>query len=282
MSNSPIAVRRLTRMWAIGLVLVGLSGCGLLGKEFDETEQWSAAKLYNEAAARLDGGDYQRAIELYQKLEARYPFGRYTMQSQLDIVYAHYKAGQPEEALAAADRFIKLYPQNPYIDYVYYLKGIVNYHRGTGFFDRFLPTDVSQRDPGAALDAFQDFAELVRRFPESKYAADARPRMIYLRNNLAQGEVHVARYYLKRGAYLAAANRARAVIVHYQRTPAVEPALEILIAAYEKLGYTDLAAAAAQVLALNREQGRFVGEETPPTSGALSRQLWEYLGLDKN
>jgi len=275
-------VQRLMRSLTMSLLLVVLSGCGIFGKEFDETENWSAAKLYGEAAARLDGGDYQRAIELYQKLEARYPFGRHAMQSQLDIAYAYYKAEQPEEALAAADRFIRLYPQNPFVAYAYYLKGIVNYNRGMGLIDRFIPTDASQRDPGAALDAFQDFAELVRRFPDSKYAADARQRMIYLRNNLAQGEVHVARYYLRRGAYLAAANRAQEVVARYQRTPAVEPALEILIAAYEKLGETALAADAAQVLALNREKGRFMHDETPPGEADLSRRVWDYLGLDKN
>ncbi len=168
------------------LIAVGLSGCGIIGKEYDETEGWSASELYNKAAGELDSGSYERAIELYQKLETRYPFGRYAMQGQLDIAYAYYRSDEPEQAIAAADRFIKLYPQNPYVDYAYYMKGIVNYNRSVGFIDRFVPTDASQRDPGAALDAFQDFAVLVEKFPDSKYTPDARQRMLYLRNNLAE------------------------------------------------------------------------------------------------
>ncbi|SDX76761.1 outer membrane protein assembly factor BamD [Allochromatium warmingii] len=254
----------------------------MFGQEQDETEGWDAAKLYAEAAAELDAGSYKSAIELYQTLEARYPFGRYAMQAQLDAAYAHYRADEPEDALAAAERFIKLYPQNPYVDYAYYLKGIVNYNRSVGFLDRFIPTDASQRDPGAALDAFKDFATLVERFPNSKYAEDARQRMIYLRSNLAMNEIHVARYYLKRGAYLAAANRANYVIQHYQRTSAVDDALEVLVAAYGALGKTDLAADAKRILDLNRQQGRFIADEVKPKKADLTRRLWDYLQLDKN
>lgn len=193
--------RTLARLPALWLA-VALAGCGIFGKEIDLTESWSAAKLYDEASSELDSGNYARAIEYYEKLEARYPFGRYAMQSQLDVAYAHYRADEPEAAIAAADRFIKLYPDNPYVDYAYYLKGIVNYNRSVGFLDRYIPTDPSQRDPGAALDAFVDFSVLVERFPESRYAEDARQRMVYLRNNLAKHEVNVARYYMRRGAYL--------------------------------------------------------------------------------
>ncbi len=259
-----------------------IAGCGIFGKQGDETEDWSAAKLYAKAAAELKAGSYQRAIELYEKLEARYPFGRYAMQAQLDVAYAHYRADEPEEALAAADRFIKLYPQNPHVDYAYYLKGIINYNRGIGFLERFIPTDASQRDPGAALESFKDFATLVERFPNSKYAEDARQRMVYLRNNLAMNEVHVARYYLKRGAYLAAANRANHVIQHYQRTSAVDDALEVLIAAYRALGKDDLAADAQRVLDLNRQAGRFVPEPAPPKRPDLLQQVWETLKLDQD
>ncbi|QIK37900.1 outer membrane protein assembly factor BamD [Caldichromatium japonicum] len=267
---------------AIVMLAALLAGCGVFGKKGDETEGWSAAKLYAEASAELKAGSYQRAIELYEKLEARYPFGRYAMQAQLDVAYAHYRADEPEEALAAADRFIKLYPQNPYVDYAYYLKGIINYNRGISFLDRLIPTDASQRDPGAALDAFKDFAVLVERFPNSKYAEDARQRMVYLRNNLAMNEVHVARYYLKRGAYLAAANRANHVIQHYQRTSAVDDALEVLIAAYRALGKDDLAADAQRVLDLNRQAGRFAPEPAPPERPDLLQRVWEALKLDED
>jgi outer membrane protein assembly factor BamD len=269
-------------VFVVLVIAIGLSGCGIIGKDYDETEGWSASEIYNKAASEMDSANYKHAIELYQKLEARYPFGRYAMQGQLDVAYAHYKADEPEEAIAAADRFIKLYPQNPYVDYAFYLKGIVNYNRSVGFIDRFVPTDASQRDPGSALDAFEDFGELVRRFPDSKYAVDARQRMLYLRNNLAQGEVNVARYYMKRGAYIAAANRAQYVVERYQRTPAVEQALEVLVDAYDQLGEDKLAADARRVLTLNRKAGRFVNEEPTPGQVSLGRKLWDYLKLDEN
>lgn len=270
---------RTTLICSLALVL---SACAWLESAKDQTKDWSASKLYTEAAQELDSGNYKTAIEYYEKLEARYPFGRYAMQAQLDVAYAHYKGEEPEAAIAAADRFIKLYPQNPYVDYAYYLKGIINYNRSVGFLDRYIPTDPSQRDPGSALDAFQDFAELVRLFPDSKYAADARQRMIYLRNNLAKNEVHVARYYMKRQAYVAAANRCTYVVEHYQRTSAVENALEVLIEAYKNLGEDKLAADAERVLTLNRQAGRFINDEPAPGEVSLSRKLWDHIGLDTN
>ena len=259
-----------------------VSACAWLDSAKDVTKDWSANKLYSEASQELASGGYGTAIEYYEKLEARYPFGRFAMQAQLDVAYAHYKAEEPEAAIAAADRFIKLYPQNPYVDYAYYLKGIVNYNRSVGFLDRFIPADPSQRDPGSALDAFQDFGELVRLFPNSKYTPDARQRMVYLRNNLAKNEVHVARYYMKREAYVAAANRANYVIEHFQRTSAVEDALEIMIDAYNKLGKKKLAADAERVLVLNRQAGRLIDDEPPPGEVSLTRKIWDYVGLDTN
>jgi len=264
------------------LLVTLVAGCGILGEEYDQTRGWTASELYNEAAQELDSANYKRAIELYQKLDTRYPFGRYAMQGQLDVAYAYYKSEEPEQAIAAADRFIKLYPQNPYVDYAYYLKGIVNYNRSVGFIDRFIPTDASQRDPGSALDAFQDFSILVERFPDSKYAEDAHQRMLYLRNNLAKNEVHVATYYMKRGAYIAAANRAQYVVERFQRTSAVEDALEIMVDAYRRLGKDQLAADAQRVLDLNRKAGRFISDEPPPGEVSLGRKVWDYLGLDKN
>jgi outer membrane protein assembly factor BamD len=259
-----------------------LSGCAWLKDQEDVTSDWSVTKLYAEAASELDSGNYETAIDYYEKLEARYPFGRYAMQAQLDVAYAYYKAEEPEAALAAADRFIKLYPQNPYVDYAYYLKGIINYNRSVGFLDRYIPTDPSQRDPGSALDAFQDFAELVRRFPDSRYSADARQRMLYLRNNLAKHEVNVARYYVKRGAYLAAVERCNYVIENFQRTSAVKSALEVMIDAYTRLGKQDLAADAQRVLVLNEQAGRFLSDEPAPGEISLSRKIWDYLELDRN
>lgn len=264
------------------LVALILSACAWTGDPKDKTKDWSVDKLYSEAAEQLASGGYAKAIEYYTKLEARYPFGRYAMQAQLDVAYAHYKAEEPEAAIAAADRFIKLYPQHPYVDYAYYLKGIVNYNRSIGFLDRYIPSDWSQRDPGSALDAFQDFAELVRLFPDSKYSADARQRMVFLRNNLAKNEIHVARYYMKRQAYIAAANRCNYVLKHYQRTSAVKDALEILIDAYRRLGEDKLAADAERILTLNEQAGRLLEDKPAPGEISLGRKLWDYAGLDSN
>ena len=275
----------IVRILAVPLIVLalGLPGCAWLKGEEDITKDWSVTKLYAEASSELDSDNYETAIDYYEKLGARYPFGRYAMQAQLDVAYAYYRAEKPEEAIAAADRFIKLYPKNPFVDYAYYLKGIVNYNRSVGFLDRYIPTDPSQRDPGAALDSFQDFAELVRLFPDSKYAVDARQRMLFLRNNLAKYEIHVARYYVKRGAYLAAVERCNYVIQHYQRTSAVKSALEVMIDAYQRLGKEELAHDAARVLALNEEAGRFLDEPPPsPEDLGLTRKLWDYLELDKN
>jgi len=270
------------RTTLILVLALWLSGCAWLKGQEDPTTDWNASKLYSEASKELNSGNYQTAIDYYEKLEARYPFGRYAMQAQLDLAYAYYRAEEPESAIAAADRFIKLYPTSPHVDYAYYLKGIVNYNRSVDFLDRFIPTDPAQRDPGSALDAFQDFAELIRLFPDGRYAEDARQRMVYLRNNLAKNEVNVARYYMRRGAYLAAANRANYVIERFQRTSAVEPALEVLIDAYKRLGKDDLAADAERVLTLNRQAGRFISDEPAPGEVTLSRRIWDTLGLDEN
>jgi outer membrane protein assembly factor BamD len=168
------------------------------------------------------------------------------------------------------------------VDYAYYLKGIVNYNRRIGLLDRYIPTDPSQRDPGSARDSFQDFAELLRRFPDSRYAPDARQRMLYLRNNLAKNEIHAARFYVKRGAYLAAANRAKYVIENYPRTTAVRDALEVMIEAYGRLDLPQLQADAQRVLKLNDAQGTFVTDEPAPEDISFGRQIWDYMELDKN
>jgi outer membrane protein assembly factor BamD len=259
-----------------------LTGCGSLLDQADETKDWSAEKFYAEASAALSDGDYETAIRYYEGLESRYPFGRYATQAQLDVAYAYYKQDEPESAIAAADRFIKLHPRNPYVDYAYYLKGIVNFNRNMGFIQRFVPTDLSQRDPGTTLSSFNDFAELVRRFPESRYAADARKRLVYLRNNLAEYEVNVARYYLKRGAYMASANRCITVIEKYQRTPAVKDALEILIRAYRNMGLEGLSDDAQRVLALNEAKGNLALPASEEEEESVGKEFWDFLDLDRN
>ncbi len=226
------------------------TGCGWFPKA-DPTVDWSAQKLYTEAKASLTAGDYEQAIRYFGLLEARYPFGRYAQQAQLEIAYAYYKYDEPDAAIAAAERFIQLYPRHPNVAYAYYLKGLANYNRGRGLVERYVPQDPSERDPGTALQSFQDFSELIKRFPDSKYAKDATQRMLFLRNNLAQHEVHVANYYLRRRAYVAAANRAKYVIENYQRTPAVPEALVIMAKSYKLLGLDQLSDDALRVLRLN-------------------------------
>lgn len=231
----------------------------------------------------MSEGDYETAIKYYEGLEAKFPFGRYAMQAQLDVAYAYYKNGDQEQAIAAADRFIKLHPSHPYVDYAFYMKGIVNFNRNMGLFDRFLPIDSSQRDASAALDSFNDFSELIRRYPQSKYSDDARKRLLFLRNNIAAHQVHAARYYMKRGAYLAAANRCVKVVENYQRTPAVKDALEIMIEAYDKLGLEKLSKDAGRVLAMNEEKGYFTAlEQEQLEDDPIVRKVWDYIGLDEN
>jgi len=271
----------LLRTPGIALALLLLSACSLLPEQIDKTKDWSAQKFYNEASSAMADGNYPQAIEYYEGLESRFPFGQYAVQSQLDVAYAYYKDSNPEAAIAAANRFIKLHPRNPHVDYAYYLKGLVNFNRNLGFVQRFVPTDTSQRDPVTTLISFNDFAELARRFPDSEYSEDARQRMVYLRNNLAMNEIHVARFYMKRGAYLAAANRCVTVIEKYQRTPSVKDALEILTIAYEKMGMNNLSADARRVLADNQNKGTLEIPETE-VEDSYGRKIWDYLGLDKN
>ena len=236
----------------IMILFIGLSGCGLFGDEKeDPTAGWDAERLYNEAKGALDAGYYERAVEYYEKLEARYPFGTYGQQALLDLSYAYYKTEDYDAATSTADRFIKLYPRNDAVAYALYLRGLANFNRGKGFTQRFLPIDLSQRDPGGNLQAFQDFAELIKRFPDSRYVEDAKLRMIYLRNLLAEHEVEVANYYMRREAYVAAANRARHVVESYPRTTSVPAALAVMAKSYKILEMPELAEDALRVLETN-------------------------------
>ncbi|MCL2830377.1 MAG: outer membrane protein assembly factor BamD [Betaproteobacteria bacterium] len=242
------------RSVAVLLCLVGallLSGCGLFSEQKDETIGWSANKLYSEAKSAMDEHTFDKAIKLYERLEARYPYGRYAQQAQIDIAYAYWKYNEPENALAACDRFIKLHPDHPSIDYVYYLKGLINFNEDLGFLGYISMQDQTERDPKSANEAFDAFKELVQRFPESKYTPDAVERMNYLVNALASHEVHVARYYMRRGAYLAAANRGQFVLKNYINAPATEEALFIMVKAYDNLGMTDLRDDAERVMRKN-------------------------------
>ena len=240
-----------------------VAGCGTFkfGEEIDETKDWSVSKLYSEARAALMEGSYGEAIKLYEKLEARYPYGRYAQQAQLETAYAHFKEGEPELAIAAADRFIKLHPNHPNVDYAYYLKGLANFNDDLGYMYIISRQDLTERDPKAAREAFEAFKDLVQRFPNSKYAEDAKLRMAYLVNALASHEVHVARYYLKRGAYVAAVNRAQSALINYPQAPANEEGLAIMVKAYDAMGLTDLRNDAERVLKKNFPESPYLTGE---------------------
>lgn len=235
------------RILAFLLVLL-LGGCGLLPNQGDETVGWSADRLYTEAKEAVSDGAYDKAIKYYEKLESRFPYGRYAQQAQMEIAYAYYKQGEPAAAIAAADRFIRLHPNHPNVDYMFYLKGLANFNEDLGMLARFSDQDQTERDPQSATESFNAFKDLVAKYPNSKYAPDSILRMKYLVNALAAHEVHVARYYLKRGAYLAAANRAQHAIQTYPNAPAQEEALYLLVKSYEALGMKDLQADAERVL----------------------------------
>lgn len=227
------------------------AGCGLLPEQIDETVDWSAQRIHAEARSAMTEGGYDRAIDLLGKLEARYPYGRFAQQAQLEIAYAYYKTNEREMALAAADRFIRLHPNHPNVDYAYYLKGLVNFNENLGLLAFISNQDLSERDPKGAQEAFDSFNELVTRFPDSRYAPDSLQRMRYLVNSLAQHEVHVARYYQNRGAHVAAVNRAQSAIKNYPDAPAIEEALFIMAASYDAMGLTDQREDTERIIKMN-------------------------------
>jgi outer membrane protein assembly factor BamD len=233
------------------LLILSSSGCSWFKEIADETSGWSANQLYSEAKEKLAEKNYEKAIEYLEILQARYPFGRYAQQAELEIAYAYYKYDEPDLAIAAADRFIKIYPRHPNVDYAWYIKGLTNYNRGKSLVERYLPQEPAERDTFTMRAAYDDFSQLVKLYPNSTYAIDASQRMIHLRNNMAEYEIHVADYYMRRQAFVAAANRGEYVIENFQRTPAVPDALVIMTRAYRKLGIDDLADDALRVLQLN-------------------------------
>jgi len=238
--------------------VLALGACGSIDSSDDETLGWSAQRLYGEAKDAMSSKDWVKAIKYLEKLEARYPYGRFAQQAQLELAYANWKEGERASAIAAADRFIKLYPNHENVDYAYYLKGLINFNEQSAFLAWFTSHDISDRDPKAAREAFLALREVVTRFPESKYAEDAAARMRYLLNALAGHEVHVARYYMRRNAYLAAANRAQYAIKNYPQAPALEEAVFVLVMAYEALGMDDLRDAADRVMRSNFPDSRYL------------------------
>ncbi len=207
--------------------------------------------FYEAAQTQLNTSQWDMAIKNLQGLEENFPFGAYAEQAQLELIFAYYRNAEPEAATAAADRFIRLHPQHRNVDYAYYMKGLASFTEGKGLFERFIPTDLTSRDPGSARESFAHFSQLLARYPDSPYAADARKRMVYLRNLLARLEIHVANYYLKRGAHLGAVNRGRFVLENFQKTPAVPDALAVMVQGYQELEMPELANSSLEVLRAN-------------------------------
>jgi len=257
-------------MSMLGLLLC-VSGCR---KDKDFENELSAEELYQRGNESLNRSNWGRAIGAYKALQTRYPFGRYTEQSMIDLSYAYFKAGEPENAISTLDRFIRTYPTHPNVDYAYYLKGLVNYSQNQGFLEKLMPDRVRDRDQSMARDAFLDFSELIRRFPDSRYVADSRQRMVFLRNNLAAYEIGVAQYYLRRKAYIAAVNRARYALETYPNTPQLSEALVVLIKAYDKLSLPELAEGSMAVLALNYPDNYYVLGKKKKRSWA--DRLWPF------
>ncbi len=221
------------------------------GIDRDETADYSAKDLYEEAQLAIDSAEFQTAVKHLESLEARFPFDPYAKQAQLDIAYAYYKFDELDQATSAVERFARLHPRDPHMDYVYYLKGLINFNRGQGLLDAWFPREPSRHDPAVLEQAFNDFATLVRRFPNSTYAGDANQRMIYLRNQLAEKEILIARFYIERKSWLSSAKRAKAVIERFPNTIWTKEALDIMLLSYQKLELTDLAADTQRIIDYN-------------------------------
>jgi outer membrane protein assembly factor BamD len=242
--------RSVTALAAL-LLAATLGGCGWLKGDDEVEKTWTAEQWYKAAKENLDNGSYDAAIKDYEKLEAKFPFGRYAQQAQLEIAYAYYKQGETAQCISALEKFLKLHPNHPSVDYAVYLKGLANFKEELGPLQGMARQDLADRDPKAARESFETFKDLITRYPDSRYANDSRERMIYLVEALARHEIHVARYYISRGAYLAAANRAQDSIVRFPNSPTHKEALEVLIESYDRMGMSDLRDDAKRVLAKN-------------------------------
>lgn len=247
---------------------IALAGCGWLDRKKDEQKNWQAADWYRAAKEELDSGNWLGAVKLYGELESKFPFGRYAQQAQLDTAYAYYKEGDATQSISAIDRFVKAYPNHQNLDYALYLKALANFKEDLGVLVSTIGRqDVADRDPKAARESFEMFKELVRRYPDSRYAEDSRRRMDFLVGALARHELQVARYYLKRGAWLSAVNRAQDILVRFPDAPTRRDALDILVEGYDRMGLPDLRDDAKRVLAANYPAD-------PMTQEGRNRQGW--------
>jgi outer membrane protein assembly factor BamD len=242
--------RSVTALAAL-LIAVALAGCGFFADKIDPKKDWQAAEYYAAAKEAFDNQSWDAAIKLYEQLEAKFPFGRFAQQAQLEVAYAYYKQNETAQAISALEKFAKLHPNHANLDYALYLKALANFKEDLGPFSRLVRQDLADRDPKAARESFEGFKDLVTRFPESRYAQDSRERMAYLVEALARHEVNVARYYLSRGAYLAAANRAQDAITRFPQSPAHRESLDIMIESYDRMGMVELRDDTRKVLVKN-------------------------------
>lgn len=247
-----------------------LSACGSTPK--DETAGWTAERLYSEAKEEMAAGNYEKSARLYERLEGRATGTLVSQQAQLERAYANYRMGEKAQALVTLERFIKLNPSSPAIDYALYLQGVVNFNDNLGILGSLSGQNLSERDQQASREAYSSFKQLVDQFPQSKYTPDAQLRMNYIVNSLADYEVHVARYYFRRGAYVASANRAQQAVQEFQQSPAIEEALAIMVFSYERLGLNELRDAARRVQQQNFPQTRFV---SAAQLGSIERRWWQ-------
>jgi outer membrane protein assembly factor BamD len=254
-----------------GLALIFLAACASDSK--DEFAGRNADKLYAEAKADAAGGSYERAIKALERVEGLGAGTLLAQQAQLDLAYLHWKTNERALALSTIDRFIKYNPSSPALDYALYLRGVINFNDNLGLMGSLARQDLSERDQRASRDAYQAFKQLVEQFPNSRYSADARLRMDYIVNTLASYEVHVARYYYNRGAYVAAANRAQHAVTEFQQSPATEEALHILVRSYDKLQLLPLRDSADRVLRLNFPNSPYVTGIDP---AAAARPWWRF------
>lgn len=239
-------------------VTAGLSGCA--SNNDDPTVGWSPERLFSEARSAMNAGQTDKAVGYFEKIEARYPSSPFTQQAQLELAYGYYKQREALLSVQAADRFIKLHPGSEAVDYAYYLKGLANFNDNLGMFGKFFGEDLSERDQQAAQDSFAAFKELIEKFPNSKYSEDARSRMAYLVNVMAGNELHVARFYYRRGAFVAAVNRAQNVVREFQQAPQVEEALYLMASSYQSLGLTQLRDDTLRVLRTNFPSSSYLSQ----------------------
>lgn len=260
-------------LFAAALLALAMAGCGLLPEVKEETAGWSADRLYQTAHEAMLQGNYIRATKLFDQLEARYPYGRYAQQAILESAFANWRGNETAAAIAAADRFIRTYPNHPNVDYAYYLKGLVHFREDQGILGYVYELDLAERDPKEMRASFAAFKELTARFPDSQYYQDSVARMRYLNNAMATYEVNVANYYYRRGAYVAAANRAQASLLSFPQTPANERALDLMRNSYEKLNLPQLSEDSQQILAKTYPDSRYL-------TGQTDKPWWKFWGGD--